>query len=130
MFIYKYLQGVLTTLCFTFQIRDLFSAHTPLVRYPFYTTPLCSNFSSQKPIVHSILTSQVKNPTYTLFSLLKSETQCTLYPLHWNALPYISKFDGQTAFGIYGLAATYGHNNTTQALQPCCFEHKCNTHTK
>ena len=79
MFIYKYLQDVLVTLCFTFQLRDLFSAHTPLVSYPFYTTLLCSNFSSQKPFVHSILTSQVRNPMYTLFSLLKSETQCTLY---------------------------------------------------
>ena len=64
---------------------------------------LCSHFSSQKPIAH--------------------------YSLEWNALPYIGKFDGQAAFGIYGLAATCGHNNTNQALQPCCFEHKYNTHT-
>ena len=30
-----------------------------------------------------------------------------MYPLSWNTLPYIGKFDGQTAFGVYGLAATY-----------------------
>ena len=90
MFMYKYLQDVLTILCFTFQLRDLFSAHTPLVRYPFYTP---------------------------LFSPHNSETHCTLF-LQWNALPYIGKFDGQAAFGIYGLAATCGHNNTNQTLQP------------
>ena len=53
---------------------------------------LCSDFSSQKPIVHS--------------------------PLQWNALPYIGKFDSQAAFGNNGLAATCGHNNTNQTLQP------------
>ena len=53
---------------------------------------LCSHFSSQKPIVHS--------------------------SLQWNALPYIGKFDSQVAFGIYGLAATCGHNNTNHTLQP------------
>ena len=112
---------------------------------------LGSHSSSEIPILHSsVLTSQVRNPLYTQFSLLKSETQCTLHmytlcshfsskkpivhyctlhALHWNALPYIGKFDGQAAFGIYGLAATYGHKNITQALQPCCFEHKYNTYT-
>ena len=60
---------------------------------------LCSHFSSLIPILHS------------------------MYTLYWNALPYIGKFDGQTAFGIYGLAANYGHNNTNQALQPCCNTH-------
>ena len=65
-------------------------------------TTLC--FSSQKPIVHpSVLTSQVRNQ---------------LYPLQWNALPYIGKFDSQAAFGIFGLAATCRHNNTNQTLQP------------
>ena len=44
---------------------------------------LCSHSSSQIPILHS------------------------MYPLSWNTLPYIGKFDGQTAFGVYGLAATY-----------------------
>ena len=90
MFMYKYLQDVLTILCFTFQLRDLFSAHTPLVRYPFYTP---------------------------LFSPHNSETHCT-HVLQWNALPYIGKFDGRAAFGIYGLAATCRHNNTNQTLQP------------
>ena len=48
-----------------------------------------------------------------MFSLLKSQTHCTLCALHWNALPYIGKFDGQAAFGIYGLAATYGYGCST-----------------
>ena len=91
MFMYKYLQNVLTTLCFTFQLRDLFSAHTPLVRYPFLVTLLCSHFSSQKHIVH--------------------------FSLQWNALPYIGKFACQATLGIYGLAATCGHNNITAALR-------------
>ena len=42
MFMYKYLQDVLTTLCFTCQLRDLFSAHTPLVRNPLYTPVQCN----------------------------------------------------------------------------------------
>ena len=57
-----------------------------------YSVLLCSHFSSQKPIVHS--------------------------SLQWNALRYTGKFDGQAAFGIYGLVATCGHNNTNQTLQP------------
>ena len=73
--------------------------------------------------------SHFRNPFCSpLFSLLKSKTHCTLNALHWNPLPYIGKFDGQATFGIYGLAATYGHNNITQALQYSCFEHKYNTH--
>ena len=65
---------------------------------------LCSHSSSQIPILHSsVLTSQVRNPLYTP---------------QWNALPYIGEFDGQAALGIYGLAATCGHNNTNQTLQP------------
>ena len=64
----------------------------------------CSHYSSQIPILHSsVLTSQVRNPLYTP---------------QWNALPYIGKFDGQAALGIYGLAATCGRNNTNQTLQP------------
>ena len=92
---------------------------------------LCSHSSSQIPILHSmytlyVLTSQVRNPLYTIvhFIVLTSQVRNIMYTPHWNTLPYIGKFDGQTAFGIYGLAATYGHNNTNQALQPCC-----NTHT-
>ena len=56
-----------------------------------HCTLFCSHFSSQKPIVHS-------SP-------------------QWNVLPYTGKFDSQAAFGIYGLAATFGHN-THQTLQP------------
>ena len=62
----------------------------------------CSHFSSQKPIVH-----------------------CSL---QWNALPYVGKFDGQAAFGIYSLAATCRHNNTNQTLQPVALNRNT-THT-
>ena len=70
----------------------------------------------------------LKSETHFLLKFLKSETHSVLSVL-WNALPYIGKFDGQARLGTYGLTATCGHNNTTQALQPCCFEHKYGTHT-
>ena len=84
-------------------------------------TCLCTNIYkmfSQHYVSH------FRNPFCSpVLSLLKSKTHCTLLSLQWNALPYIGKFDGRAAFGIYGLAATCGHNNTNQALQPCCFTH-------
>ena len=106
----NYLLIILFYTCLCTNIYKMFSQH------------YVSHFNSET----YVLTSQVRNPLYTIvhFIVLTSQVRNIMYTPHWNTLPYIGKFDGQTAFGIYGLAATYRHNNTNQALQPCC-----NTHT-
>ena len=71
--------------------------------------------STQRPI----LCSHSSDTHSTLLcSLLTTQKTIAHSSLQWNALPYMGKFDGQTAFGIYGLAATCGHNNTNKTLQP------------
>ena len=65
----------------------------------------------------SDLFSALCSETHSVLTFLKSDTYSVL-SVQWNALRYIGKFDGKAAFGIYGLAATCEHNNTTQTLQP------------
>ena len=79
----------------------------------FLYTCLCTNIYR---MFSQHYVSQVRNPFCSvLFSTQKPIVHCSL---KWNAVPYIGKFDGQAAFGIYSLAATCGHNNTNQTLQP------------
>ena len=55
--------------------------------------------------------SQVRNPFCSLLFSLSSQKPIVHCSLQWNALPYLTaRFDGQ--------AATCGHNNTNQTLQP------------
>ena len=76
----NYLLIILLYTCLCTNIYKMFSQHyVSQVRNPFcsplfsllksesHCTLLCSYFSSQKPIIHSsVLTSQVRNPLYTL----------------------------------------------------------------
>ena len=99
-------------------------------------TCLCTNI--YKMFSHHYV-SQVRNPFCSpLFSLLKSETHCTLslFSRH-NSETHCTHLSTVESSALYRQIGWAGHTwylwpgrnlrtqqYTTQALQPCCFEHK------
>ena len=104
-------------------------------------TCLCTNI--YKMFSHHYV-SQVRNPFCSpLFSLLKPETHCTLslFSRHNSEThcTHLSTVESSALYRQIGRASRTWYlrpgrklgtqQYTTQALQPCCFEHKYNTHT-